>query len=181
MTPTEAVDLVELVAAMCPAMRMEEKTGEAWYLLLGDLDYPEAVAAAAAVGRTARFITPADIRAQIQATRTRAARTRDSVATALAVPDADPNDVPGYLAALRAGRLLAHRPEQLHQRDMRALPAVFPRPDTPPKPHTGPCGPNSTPADQGPTPAPERPPEARIRPQSPRNPEKPDTPAAPVR
>ena len=57
MTPTEAVDLVELVASMCPAMRMEPKTGEAWYLLLGDLDFTEALTAAAIVG-IANMVTP---------------------------------------------------------------------------------------------------------------------------
>lgn len=175
MTPTEAVDLVELVASMCPAMRMEEKTGEAWYLLLGDLEFAEAVAAAAIVGREQRFIAPADIRAQVTASRKRAAEARaSSVAVALAVPDADPDDVPGYLAALRAGRLTAAPHELLRTRDLRALASLFPRPDSPTRPHAALTAPQNPADGSNPAAAHERPSEARVCPQTMRNQENPD-------
>lgn len=61
MTESEAVDLVNLATQVCPAMKLEERTIEAWYLVLGEYPMADCVAALRAVGARQTWIAPADI------------------------------------------------------------------------------------------------------------------------
>lgn len=66
MTPTETVNLLRMVAAACPAMRIEEHTPEAWHLILGDQQFTDAVQAVRKVARAQTWIAPADLIAAIR-------------------------------------------------------------------------------------------------------------------
>lgn len=71
----------------------------AWHEVLNDLPFEDCKAAVMDHFRSSKeWLMPADIRATVG--RLRAAR----LAHPDAVPDADPDDVPGYIAALRQGR-----------------------------------------------------------------------------
>ena len=72
MTPTQAVDLVEFVTACCPQQKVNELTPDAWHVLLGDLDYEDAMKAAASIARVRPFVAPSDIRAVIDGAKTAA-------------------------------------------------------------------------------------------------------------
>lgn len=99
MTPAQTLNLIRLVRAMCPAQKFDEYTPEAWHPLLADLDFADSQAALVELGKRQQFIAPADIRAQVgRFRRDRLDREPE------AVPLADPNNVPAYLADLRAGR-----------------------------------------------------------------------------
>lgn len=71
MIPRETLTLVRLVASLCPAMRVEEHTAEAWHLVIGDIDAEDAVAAVRAIAARKPFIAPADIVEQVAAIRAR--------------------------------------------------------------------------------------------------------------
>jgi len=66
MNPTETVNLLRMVAAACPAMRIEEHTPEAWHLILGDQPFTDAVQAVRKVAREQTWIAPADLIAAIR-------------------------------------------------------------------------------------------------------------------
>ncbi|WP_326750813.1 hypothetical protein OH738_38925 [Streptomyces hirsutus] len=97
MTPAETAGLTALVAAMCPAMHMEETTTDAWHLLLADLDVADTREAVTRLGRRKSHIDAADIRAEVHAIREeRLAR------DPLPLPDTDPDDPHRYRAELLA-------------------------------------------------------------------------------
>lgn len=66
MTPTEAVLLTRYVEACCPQQRFDEYTPDAWFDLLGDLDFDDCKEAAKSVARRQPFVAPAEIRAQVR-------------------------------------------------------------------------------------------------------------------
>ena len=66
MTPTETVKLLRMVAAACPAMRIEEHTPEAWHMILGDQQFTDCVQALRLVAREQTWIAPADLIAAIR-------------------------------------------------------------------------------------------------------------------
>lgn len=102
MNEEETAALIRMVKALCPAQKFDEYTPDAWLLVLDDVPITAAVAALKPLARTCRFIAPADIADEIK--RQRAARPDTaSVADAVRAPDADPDDVPAYIAALRGG------------------------------------------------------------------------------
>jgi hypothetical protein len=102
MNDDQVAALIRMVKALCPAQRFDEYTPDAWLLVLDDIPFEAAVAALKPLARSCRFIAPADIADEIR--RQRAARPDSkTLDEALTVPDADPDDVRGYLAALRAG------------------------------------------------------------------------------
>jgi hypothetical protein len=68
-----------------------------------------------------RKVMPADIIKRVKAEQ--AYNRYPDIATFNAIPDADPDDVPAYLDALRAGRLIDESPKTL--RDMPQLLATF--------------------------------------------------------
>ena len=66
MNRQEAVTLTRLVKAACPAQAIDEYTPNAWHPLLDDLVFDDCTAALRILGRQKEFISPADIRAQVQ-------------------------------------------------------------------------------------------------------------------
>lgn len=102
MNDQEIAALLRMVKALCPAQKFDEYTPDAWLLVLDDVPIEDAVATLKPLARTHRFIAPADIAEAIRAQRAVRPDVR-SVDEATQVPDADPDDVPAYLAALRAG------------------------------------------------------------------------------
>lgn len=103
MNQQETAALIRMVKALCPAQRFDEYTPDAWLLVLDDIPADAAVNALKPLARTQRFIAPADIAEHIRRERAQRPDTA-GIDEATAVPDADPDDVPAYLAALRAGR-----------------------------------------------------------------------------
>lgn len=99
MMPTECVKLVKIVKATFPAMKLDEYTSDAWELILADVDLSDALTAVQQLARRERFIGVSDIRTEVAAIR----KARID-ALPEAVPDADPDDVAAYLAAIRSGR-----------------------------------------------------------------------------
>lgn len=96
MNSQEAVVLTRLVAAACPQQAIDEYTPDAWFDLLGDLDFADCRAAVVTVGKSQAFIAPAEIRAEVRRIR------NDRVAHAL-IPAPDPglvNNPRAYKAAL---------------------------------------------------------------------------------
>ncbi|MEU3355255.1 hypothetical protein [Streptomyces sp. NPDC037389] len=110
MTPDETVVLTRYITALCPQQKIDSFTPDAWYDVLGPYDLGDARQAAAVVASRQPFVSPAEIIAEIR--RTRAARIRHvhGPGQSPEVPDADPDDVPAYLAALRAQRTRAADP-----------------------------------------------------------------------
>lgn len=83
-----------------------------WAEILGDIDVPAAKRAIVAhYADEYRRVMPADIRRRVNAEQAtaRAQRIVDGT-NCNEVPDADPDDVPAWLAALRAGRLVDRSP-----------------------------------------------------------------------
>lgn len=115
MTPAESLVIVRLVRAACPAQKFDEYTPDVWHKMLLDLNYRECETAVIEIGKRQVFMAPADIRAEVKKT-----RAANSVRDQTAIPDADPDDVCGYLAALREGRYRAEE-EPTKKRDVLAL------------------------------------------------------------
>ncbi|MFJ5638566.1 hypothetical protein [Streptomyces sp. NPDC093223] len=107
MTPAETAELLGLCAAF--DRRTIGKTDVlAWQTVLADIDAPAAKAAVTAHYSTeTRWIMPADIRKTVVAQRADTAADYQGPGLAAEIPDADPDDVPAYLAAIRAQRTRA--------------------------------------------------------------------------
>ena len=107
MTPTQTVQLVALVASVCPSMRMEETTADAWHALLADLDHDDARAAVLRLGRRQRYIAACDIRDEVRVIRhDRLARTPVPAPPADLEPVAHRDELRHTVAAIAAGRSL---------------------------------------------------------------------------
>jgi hypothetical protein len=97
---SEIATLLAMVAAF-DRRTVGEADVVAWHEAVGDLRLEDARAAVIAHFRTSRdWLMPIDVRTAVAALR------RDRLERELPIepPDADPNDVPAYLAALRAQR-----------------------------------------------------------------------------
>lgn len=106
MTPTETTLLCRYVKACCPQQAVDDFTPDAWHDLLGDLPLDDCRAAVVAVARRQPFVAPAEIREEVR--RIRSERIGpDGPGMSEPVPAADPDDVAGYLAALREQRARA--------------------------------------------------------------------------
>lgn len=100
MTAEEIAKLIRFVHALCPAQKMDELTPDAWELVIGDIPFEDAKAALKILGKTLRFIAPADIAQEVRRVRNqRAAQYTDYENT---LPDADPDRPLDYIAAMRA-------------------------------------------------------------------------------
>ncbi|KAB8162944.1 hypothetical protein FH609_004250 [Streptomyces sp. 3MP-14] len=104
MNLNQTADLLELLSAANVLNRMEAGTPDVWHAALGDLDYRDCMAAAADLIRTQQWVKIADIRKRVGERRSQAAADYVGPGLSAEIPDADPDDVAGYLAALRAGR-----------------------------------------------------------------------------
>ncbi|MEU6057953.1 hypothetical protein [Streptomyces sp. NPDC047097] len=121
MTPAETAELLGFCAAF--DRRTIGKTDVlAWQTVLHDVDFePARQAVAQHYATETRWIMPADIR---QAVRKHRADTADSIqgpGLPAEVPDADPDDVKGYLTALREQRTRAADGQQLKRRPVAEL------------------------------------------------------------
>lgn len=141
MRPSEAVDLVALVSALCPGQKWTEHTPDAWSAVLDDVPYPDAVAAMRKLyrerGNDAEFgprrIEADDILREVR--RIREARVKAAPPFYPSSPDLSPveqaRELRAYLAAAASsdapavppGALGAHAPGS-HRL---ALPAPTPR------------------------------------------------------
>lgn len=117
MTPDETVVLARYVRALCPQQKFDEYTPDAWHDVIGEYSLASARSAAAAVARRQPFVSPAEIIDEITAQRSDAAVDIQGPGLPAEIPDADPDDVPAYLAAVRQqrtraadGQLLKRRP-----------------------------------------------------------------------
>lgn len=102
MNHTEATLLCRYVQACCPAQKIDPLTFDAWWDLLGDLDYNEAKTAATAVARRQPFVAPAEIRAQVRADHARLLESTTHQLTPPPSRPATPERRRQYLAALKA-------------------------------------------------------------------------------
>jgi hypothetical protein len=117
----EAVLLTRYVKALCPQQKFDEFTADAWHDVLGHLTLLECRSAAAEMARRKPFVSPAEIIDVIRQRRGDNARDIQGPGLPAAVPDADPDDVTAYLAAVRAQRTRAGDGQELKPRDMKAL------------------------------------------------------------
>jgi hypothetical protein len=121
MNPDETVMLARYVRALCPQQKFDEYTPDAWHDVLGDYTLLECRGAAAEMARRQPFVSPAEIIGVIRQRRGDNARDIQGAGLPAAVPDADPDDVQAYLAALREQRTRAADGLELKPRDMKAL------------------------------------------------------------
>jgi hypothetical protein len=120
-TPDETVVLARYVRALCPQQKFDEYTPDAWHDVLADFRLADARAAAAAVARRQPFVSPAEIIAEITQIRSDRATDFQGPGLPAEVPDADPDDVQAYLAALRGQRVRAADGLELKKRPMAQL------------------------------------------------------------
>jgi hypothetical protein len=119
-TPAETVALARYVRALCPQQKFDEYTPDAWHDVLGAYQLDDARAAAAAVAGRQPFVAPAEIITEIRRRRGDTASDIVGPGQPAEIPDADPDDIPAYLAAVRDQRTRAAT-GQLKPRPMRAL------------------------------------------------------------
>jgi hypothetical protein len=74
MNMEQTVTLCRTVKACCPAQAFDRYTPDAWYVVLGDYDFEEAMTAVRVLASTLRFIAPADIIQEIKHMRNERAR-----------------------------------------------------------------------------------------------------------
>jgi hypothetical protein len=79
--PTETVQIVRLIRALCPAQHIDEYSADAWHEVIGDLDFRAARDAVIAVKHGQPFVDPSDIVRRVRGGRRPDGRT---VAEALA-------------------------------------------------------------------------------------------------
>jgi hypothetical protein len=119
-TPTETAALLALCSRY-DLRTVGDEDVEAWYAILADVHPQDAIAAARrwySEPRKNRAM-PGDIRGLARAIHLEHLGALDEAA----VPDADPDDVPGYIVALRERRL--RQLDQLRDRDVGPLLRVF--------------------------------------------------------
>jgi hypothetical protein len=67
----ETLNLVNLVAHLCPAMRVEDGTDQAWHMVIGHLEAEDCVAACRLIAARKPFIAASDIVEEVKAIRSR--------------------------------------------------------------------------------------------------------------
>lgn len=127
MNPNETVILARYVRALCPQQKFDEYTPDAWHDVLGDYHLTDARAAAAAVAKRQPFVSPAEIIGEIRRQRGDRADSFQGPGLPAEIPDANPDNVPAYLAALRAQRTRAADGIELKPRKMAELLAAVGR------------------------------------------------------
>jgi len=122
---SEVSELLTLAAAF-DRRTIGEADVEAWFLLLANVAFEDARRAVLRhYADETRWIMPADVRRGVRTIRAeRADRNGGAIGAGMAyeIPDADPDDVPAYLAAVRQQRYRAGNGEPLQRRpDLAAL------------------------------------------------------------
>ncbi|MFI9204018.1 hypothetical protein [Streptomyces sp. NPDC053048] len=108
MNAEETVALTRYVRAICPGQRIDEYTPDAWHDVLAPYELADARAAVVAlVDSGAVFVGVGEITTKIRQTRAHRVRHIHGPGQSPEIPDADPDDVTAYLAALRAQRIRA--------------------------------------------------------------------------
>lgn len=107
MTPDETVILARYVRALCPQQKFDEYTPDAWHDVLADYALADARPAAAAVARRQPFVSPSEIIDEIRKQRDNRAADYQGPGLTAEIPDADPDNIPAYLAAIRNQRVRA--------------------------------------------------------------------------
>lgn len=69
MNHQEAAAVCRVVAALCPAQKMDEATPDTWAIVLDDVNFGDAQAAVKALGKRQTFISPSEIRAEVRSVR----------------------------------------------------------------------------------------------------------------
>ncbi|MEU3851769.1 hypothetical protein [Streptomyces sp. NPDC029554] len=143
MTPSETAELLGFAAAF-DRRTVGKADVLAWQTILGDIDYTAARAAVTAhYGRETRWIMPADIRQHVLTQRADTAADIQGPGLPAAIPDADPDDVPAYLAAVKEQRTRAADGELKRRPVAELLAGVghdIPRPETAAVRRPGPLG-----------------------------------------
>ncbi|MES9522416.1 zinc finger domain-containing protein [Streptomyces capoamus] len=104
MTPAETAALLSFAAAF-DRRTIGEADVLAWHTVLADIGFEPAKAAVTAhYAVHTRWIMPADIRQHVVAQRADTAADIQGPGLPPEIPDADPDDVPAYLAAVRQQR-----------------------------------------------------------------------------
>lgn len=107
MTPSETAELLGFCAAF-DRRTVGKADVLAWQAVLADIDYDAARQAVAAHYATeTRWIMPADIRQAVIKMRADTAADYQGPGLSADIPDADPDDVTAYLAAIRTQRVRA--------------------------------------------------------------------------
>lgn len=104
MRPTEMVRLCDWVAAIKPAQRMNDETPDAWFAVMGGLDFEQAKRAVIVIAAREPWIEPHEIVAEVKRQRSKALEGVDQTTL---VPDADPDNPQAYARALREQRYRA--------------------------------------------------------------------------
>jgi hypothetical protein len=128
MTPNETVVLARYVKALCPQQKFDEYTPDAWHDILADFALTDARTAAAAVARKQPFVSPAEIITEIRKQRDDRAANIQGPGQSAEIPDADPDDVPAYLSALRGLRTRAADGIEMRRRPIAELAASIGQP-----------------------------------------------------
>lgn len=122
MNQREVSELLAYIAVF-DNRNIDKATVGAWSRLLSDCELEDAKAAVEHHFATSdRYLLPVHITTGVKDIRAR----RLADITELEPPDADPNDVPAYLAALRAGRRQTARPQTANIREMTWQPKGVP-------------------------------------------------------
>jgi hypothetical protein len=120
-TEEEVVVLARYVRALCPQQKFDEYTPDAWHDVLGDYELLDCRRAAAQVAKRQPFVSPAEIIAMIESRRTSNARDIQGPGQPAEIPDADPDNVAAYIAAIRSQRTRAADGMELKPRNISAL------------------------------------------------------------
>lgn len=120
MTPADTAELLTFAAAF-DRRTIGKADVLAWHTVLTDITLQDAKDAVTAhYGRETRWIMPADIRQHVQVQRADTAADFQGPGLSAAIPDADPDDVRAYLAAVKEQRTRA-ADGQLHPRPVKEL------------------------------------------------------------
>lgn len=96
MNAVEAARLCRFVSAVAPAQKITEDTPIAWAMLLEEVPYDDAKEAVKDIASRQPFVAPSEIIAAVKAMHAKRLAGVDTD-----VPPVDPDDVAGYIAALR--------------------------------------------------------------------------------
>jgi hypothetical protein len=107
MTPSQTAELLGFAAAF-DRRTVGKADALAWHTILADITFDAAKQAVAAhYAVETRWIMPADIRNAVTKNRADTASDFQGAGLTAEIPDADPDDVPAYLAAVRQQRTRA--------------------------------------------------------------------------
>lgn len=121
MTPSQTAELLTFCAAF-DRRTIGKADVLAWHTVLADIDYDAARHAVTAHYATeTRWIMPADIRQAVRKHRADTAADYQGPGLTADIPDADPDDIPAYLAAIRNQRTRAAAGLPLTRRPVREL------------------------------------------------------------